>query len=240
MISWTHTRHVWSVEAPVLNADLALVSEGQALVNCIEGGIPKVKRATGSTSERLAGISMAPRRSFNQANKVDTLVVPAGGGTLLLTKTVTGNVGVFNVSTLAQIAASSSAASSTNIQTSTDSVTGLTALTFDASMAGLTVTATYSYVTTPNEEMGLNGNPYPGIAPSDQLGQIGVFKIGTIWVNNFDPAANWYAAGTAAVKVVAGGIFTNSDNSATGFVPTNVDVIKYPTSGQPWLGLNIH
>jgi hypothetical protein len=240
MINWTHTRHLYSVPRPVLAADLALVSEGQALVACIEAGVPKVKRSTGSTTERLFGISLAPRRSFTQNMKSEVLVVPTGGGTLLLSKTVLGNIGAFNATTFAEVAVTSSDASSTNIQSGTDATTGLTSLTFDPSMAGLTFNVNYIYVMSPNEEQGVNGNPYPGFAPSDVLGQVGVFRIGQIWVNNIDPAANWYAAGNGQVKVIAGGLFTNSDNAATGFIPSNVDVISYPGAYSPWLGLEIH
>ena len=241
MIKWENTNHVYSQERLVLSTDLALVSEGQALVGCIEGGIPKVKRATGSTSEKLVGIAMTPRRTFSTNAKTENLVGPAGGGTVLLSKTVLGAIGVFRIDTYAQIASSASAASTTNVQTSTDATTGLTALTFDASFAGVAFQVNYLYTMNTSEEQGSYGNPYPGAAPSDLLGQIGVFRIGRIAVNNFDPTANWYSSGEGygGVKVLAGGIFSNVDNSAAGFVPVNVEVEAFPTSGSPWLSLNI-
>lgn len=247
MLNWVRMNHVWSVPRPVLSTDVALIQEGMALVGVVEGGVVKVGRSTGATSGALArveGVAMSPRRTFGQNLVGVTVTAPVGGGTVLLQNTTTNltDIGAFLATTGVAVAVSTSAASSSNIQSTTDSTTGLTALTFDASLAGNTYNVYYNYPMSALVETGLYGNPYPGFAPSDILQQVGIIRIGNVSTNCFDPAANWYSSSNPAplVKVIAGGLFTDSANAAAGFIPTNVSITGLPTPANPWLDLEIH
>lgn len=241
MIKYEGTNHVWSVERPVVNAEVALISEGMALVSAVENGIAKVKRSSGNSADRFQGVALAPRRTFASNAKTESVVVPAGGGAVLLSKTAASNViGAYRADTYAAVTVSAAAASASNIQYGTDATTGLTTLTFDSSFAGVTFIVSYNYTMSASEEQGLFGNAYAGFAPSDLLYQTGVFKIGRILVNNYDPQANWWgAAAGLGVKIIANGIFTDASNSAPGVSPSNVEIFQLPSATSPWLGLEI-
>ena len=249
MIDWTQTNHVWSTEHTVLSTQLSTIAEGMAIVSAVSpasssGGLAVVKASAGSTTQTLLGVAMMPRRATTNLQMV-TVTAPVGGGTVLLPNTVTGSIGAMNPAG-ALVTVSSSAASSSNIQSSTDSTTGLTALTFDATDAGYSggvFTVTYNYTMSTQETLARFGTYTPGPYPSDMIGQIGVFRQGRIAVNDLDPLANWMGAADARVKIIASGLWTSSDGgsgSAAGIVPTNVDVISFPTPSYPWLVLEIH
>jgi hypothetical protein len=188
---------------------------------------------------------MSPRRTFATNLQSVTVTTPAGGGTVLLPNTVVSNakVGVYVASTGVQLTTSTSAASSSNVQVTTDSVTGLTALTFDATVYGLgggvVLNVFYTFTMAPAVEAALYGNPSPGFYNTDMLGRVGVIKVGRVFTNCFDPQANWYAGAAATVKVIAGGLFTDAANGATGFVPNNATILSLPTPSDPWLGLEL-
>lgn len=246
MINWTKTNMIWSVSRQVVASQLSSIQEGMAAVSAIDGGLMKIQPSAGNSSgigSRLEGIFMSPRRTFTNNTVGVTVTAPAGGGVVLLPNTVNSsyNIGAFRTDTAAQVTVSSSAASSTNIQSGTDSTTGLTSLTFDPSLAGITFNVFYVYSMSALVEQGLFGNGSPGFFNTDLLGQSAIFKIGKIALNNFDPAANWYSGtNDPGVKVIAGGLFTDSGNSATGFVPPNVDIVAFPTPASPWLEIEIH
>ena len=238
MIKWEATRHIWSEERPVSSVSLPIISEGLGLVSTFEGGVNKVGLATGSTTDVFEGICLAPRKTFSLNAKTESVVAPAGGGIVLLTRTAAlsggSGIGVYNASTYAEVVASSAAVSPTNIQTGTDGTTGLTTLNFDPSLAGVTFWVSYQYVMNAIELQGSYGDS-PGagqgsFAATDLLGQTGVFKIGQVALNNFDPTANWASSG-GKVKLVANGMWTDSNNTKTGIVPGNITVIQYPKCG---------
>ena len=246
MINWTKTKMIWAENRPVLSTALATLQEGAALVGAIEGGVLKCQPSTGATSglagSKLLGIAMSPRKTFSTNLNSTTVTAPAGGGTALLPVTVvsTSDVGVFLASSGVQIAATTSASSPTNVQVGTDSTTGLTSLTFDPSLAGNVYNVFFTYTMSAAVETGLFGNGSPGFYNTDLLAQVGMFKIGRVTVNNFDPQANWYSGTNApSVKVIAGGLFTDSGNAAAGFVPSNVEIVTFPTPAFPWLELEI-
>lgn len=241
MINYDKTNMVFATERQVQTVEIPLISSGMALVGVLEGGIGKVRRSTGATTDQFVGIAMAPKRSFDLNTRIDQVVVPATAPyVVLLTRTATGSIGAYNNTTGVEITVSNAIASAINIQNGTDATTGLTNLTFDVSLAGQTFNIAYAYIPSTIEDTALWGNPYPGAAPSDVLGQTGVFRIGRIGVNNFDPLANWYSGvNFPGVKIIAGGKFTDSGNAATGVIPTNVDIVEVPTSASPWLVLEI-
>ena len=188
MIKWEATRHIWSEERPVSSVSLPIISEGLGLVSTFEGGVNKVGLATGSTTDVFEGICLAPRKTFSLNAKTESVVAPAGGGIVLLTRTAAlsggSGIGVYNASTYAEVVASSAAVSPTNIQTGTDGTTGLTTLNFDPSLAGVTFWVSYQYVMNAIELQGSYGDS-PGagqgsFAATDLLGQTGVFKIGQV------------------------------------------------------------
>ena len=99
----------------------------------------------------------------------------------------------------------------------------------------------YQFAMAPIVEQGLFGNGSPGFFNTDILSKSAIFKIGTVSVNNFDPAANWYSGtNDPGVKVVAGGLFTDTGSSSAGFIPPNVDIVAFPTPASPWLEVEIH
>lgn len=241
MINWTKTNMGYSVERDVLAAEAGSVFAGCALVTVLEGGIGKVKRSGGSTSDRLAGVCMAPVRNYSIGMKIEKIVVPASPYTVVLQRPISGSaVGAFKDSDGTQVTVSGSAASSTNIQKGTDAASGNGSLAFDSSFAGVTFNVVYPYVLSNVEVQSKVGNPYPGLTQADVLGKTGVFKIGRIATNAFDPLANWYSGvNFPNPKVIAGGLFTDSGSASTGVVPTNVEIVEVPTLNSPWLVLDI-
>lgn len=240
-INWQKTNMAFSQEHDVLAAEVGSVFAGCALVFALEGGVGKVKRAGGATTDRLAGICMAPIRNYSIGTKIEQIVVPASPYTVVLQRPISGSsVGAFKNTDGSLVAVSASAASTTNIQKTTDASTGNGALVFDSSFAGQTFNVVYPYVLSSVEVQAKIGNPYPGLSATDVLNKCGVFKIGRIATNAFDPLANWYSGTNFPnVKIIAGGLFTDQANGATGVVPTNVTVVEVPTLGSPWLVLDI-
>lgn len=241
MILGSKTNMGYSVERDVLSSEVGSVFAGCALVTVLEKGIGKVKRSGGSTSDRLAGICMAPVRNYSIGMKIEKIVVPASPYTVVLQRPISGSaVGAFKDSDGTLVAVSASAASSSNIQKTTDSASGNGALVFDSSFAGETFNVVYPYVLSNVELQSRVGNPYPGFTQADVLGKTGVFKIGRIAVDAYDPLANWYSGSNFPnVKIIAGGLFTDQGNSATGVVPANVEIVEVPTLNSPWLVLDI-
>jgi hypothetical protein len=241
MINWTKTRMLWSEPALILPSQLSSIQEGMPLVSCMYQGQIAYQPAQGATtgigSTKLAGIAMSPRRTFSDTNGAVTITAPAGGGIVSLPVTVLSNsdVGVFNSSGTAMTVATSGSTGASTVVVTTDATTGLTDVNFDPSMAGSVFNVFYNYAMSPLVEQALFGNTSPGFFASDVLGAVGMFKIGRISLNNFDPAANWYAGTNTGVKVIAGGLFTDFSNSAAGFNPTNVEIVQLPTPAYPWL-----
>ena len=218
-----------------------------AAVSAMEGGVVKIAPSGGATAgigARLEGIFMSPRRTLSNNTVGVTVTVPATSTyVVLLPNTVLSNadIGCFNASTGVQLAVTTDAASSTNVQAATDSTTGLTSLTFDSTHASVVFNVFYSYAMSAMTEISLYGNGSPGFWASDMLGSVGIFKIGKIALNNFDPVANWYSGtNVPGVKCIAGGLFTDSASSANGFVPPNVDIVALPSPSSPWLEVEIH
>ena len=244
MIDWTNTNHVFSEERPVGNNYVTTIQEGMAAESFIENGIVKLRPSQGTSSGRLEGVLLCPRKPYTNNITGVQVTVPVGGGTVLLPNTVTGSIGAFNSVNGASVAVSTSAASSSNIQSGTDSATGLTSLTFDSTGAsqggGTVLNVFYQYAMSTQDSVTRYGTQYPGFAPSDVLYQTGLFRIGRIFVNNFSQTADWYGSNNAQVKVLSGGIFSASNDPGTGYNPINVDVIQLPTPAYPWLGLSIH
>jgi hypothetical protein len=217
-----------------------------AAVSAVEFGLMKVQPSQGATSGigiRLEGIFMSPRRTFGITTSGVTVTAPAGGGTVLLPVTTLNltDIGCFLTATGVQIAVTTSSASGTNVQSAYDSTTGLTSLTFDSSLAGNVYSVYYLYPMSPLVEQGIYGNTSPGFFASDVLMQSSIIKFGRVSTTNFDPAANWYTGtNDPGVKVVAGGIFTDTASSSAGFVATNADIVAFPTPATPWLTLELH
>lgn len=241
MILGSKTNMGYSVERDVLSSEVGSVFAGCALVTVLEKGIGKVKRSGGSTSDRLAGICMSPVRNYSIGMKIEKIVVPASPYTVVLQRPISGSaVGAFKDSDGTLVAVSASAASSSNIQKTIDSASGNGALVFDSSFAGETFNVVYPYVLSNVELQSRVGNPYPGFTQADVLGKTGVFKIGRIATDAYDPLANWYSGSNFPnVKCIAGGLFTDQGNSATGVVPANVEIVEVPTLNSPWLVLDI-
>jgi hypothetical protein len=239
MINWTDSNIVWAEGRPIVKAQIPLITEGMGMVSAFENGIVKAQPATGATTDGFIGIAMGPRKTFQSDALIESVVVPASGPyTVLLKNTAVGTVGVYGVSG-ALIASTSSAASTTNVQATVDSTTGLTLLTFDSSFAGAAFNVAYNY-TMSQVQSAKFGVPSIGPFAEETLGAAQMFLIGRIVVNNFSPTANWYASGAlVGPKLVAGGIWTDPANAATGIIPANVRVVAIPTPANPWLTLEV-
>jgi hypothetical protein len=245
MILWTKTRMVYSETGLVLPSQLSVLQAGMAMVAVVSGGIIQLQPSQGANSgigTKLEGIAMDPPRTSNQTLTGVTVTAPTGGGIVSLPNTVLSNsdVGVFNAAGTQITTATSGSTSTTTVVVTTDGTTGLTDINFDPSMAGEVFNVFYNYALSPLVQDALFGD-FPGFFGSDVLGEVGIFKIGRIALNNFDPMANWYSGtNDPGVKVVAGGLFTDTGSSAAGFVPPNVDIVQFPTPAFPWLTIDIH
>lgn len=240
MINWAKTNIAYSVERKASAAEMPNVFAGCALADVLEGGFGKVKRA-GSSGDRMSGVCMYPLRGITTNTRIDQIVVPASSPyVVVLPRLATSTIGASRNDTGALVTVSSSAASSTNIQSGTDSASGNSSLTFDSSFAGVTFNVAYSYTMSSVEALSLIGTPNPGQSVTDQLGWCGVAKIGRIATSAFDPLANWYTgANFPGVKVLSGGVFSSTDVSG-GITPTGVEIVEVPTAASPWLVLDIN
>lgn len=234
MILWNRSTMALSAERDVIAAEAGLIEEGHALITAKEGGIGKVKRSTAGTGEFFTGVAMGARRAFTVGTKVEDIVGDTSA--VLLKKAATGSIGAFRKDTGAAITVSASAASTTNIQSGTDSATGQTTLTFHTDHDGVEFTVVYNYTMTSSEESIQVGDT-PGQFAVGILGKVGVFYAGIVYTDKISPTANWYAA-LNTVKIVANGLFTDS-GSGTGTVLTNAEILAVPTSDVPYLGLRL-
>lgn len=246
MINWTKTRMVYSEVAQIVPSQLATLQEGMPLVAALYQNKMYRQQSQGASTGigiKLQGIAMSPRRTFGNTNGAVTITAPTGGGNVLLPVTVLANadVGVVNAAGTAMTVATSGSTGASTVVVTTDSVTGFTQVNFDPTMAGTVFNVFYNFAMSPIVEQSLFGNTSPGFFGSDVLGIVGSIKIGRVCLNNFDPIANWYSGtNDPGVKVIAGGLFTDTGASAAGFVPTNVDIVTLPTAAFPWLEIDIH
>jgi hypothetical protein len=216
------TRIVDSGEATVAPGAVNL-AEGQVLTRLATAQAAGVAPSTGNGTAEIfvgfshAGTSAAPFLE-QYAIMVEEFLVPATGAVTLQRTPVTGQTGVFDITTNAAV---SSPAVSGN------QVTGLT--------VGDQVRVTYKFAMTITEAVSKYGNVQPGGFSGDYVGQVGVLKRGTIYTDQIDTSIDWTTAKNLVVGV--GGIVTAKASPASTDVLINGYIVAAPSVDYPFLGL---
>jgi hypothetical protein len=99
--------------------------------------------------------------------------------------------------------------------------------------AGNNVTVTYKYALTVVQARALQGDVQPGGYVGSYVGQTGLAKRGTIYMDQFDASVNWAAA--TGLKLAANGQITNQ--AGAGVALPGAYVVAVPTQEVPFLGL---
>jgi hypothetical protein len=193
-----------------------MTTEGQALIRAATLGVTVSAGAAGEVFAgfSIIGVSANPLTpAYN--TKVETFTVPASGIVSLAFAPVAGQVGVYDNTTSAQVAA--------------PTVVGQTVTTLTV---GDIVTVTYRYALTVNQAKALVGDNQPGGYAGAVVAQVGVVKRGIVYTTEFDASKNWAAA--TAIKLAAGGQVT--DQTGTG-VAIQGYVVEAPSVTNPYLGI---
>jgi len=219
MIYLPFTKIVDSSEANVA-AGAVITAEGQALVRAVGAPASGVQQSMAASATELfagfaiAGVSAAPFQAL-YATKVEEFVVPGSGIVALSYTPVAGQLAVYDNTAGAPVGS--------------PTVVGSTVTTLTA---GNAVKVTYKYALTVVQSRALQGDVQPGGYAGAAVGQIGVAKRGTIYLDQFNAAVNWAAA--TSIKLAANGLIT--DQSGSGLV-LNAYVVGLPTQEVPFLGL---
>lgn len=205
----------------VVAPGIVIQAEGQALVRTSATQSLGVLPSTGGSTEKFAGFAFAGTSAAPFAegffNKVEVLVASSSANVTLTQTPVSGQVGVYNVTTGAPIAS----------PTATGKV-----ITGTGISASDTLRVTYKYAVTQIQAVALYGNTQPGGYSGAYVGQIGVVKRGTVYTTEFDASKNWSAA--TDVKLAANGQLT--DQSGSG-ITIDAQIISLPGVSIPYLGL---
>lgn len=219
MIYFPLTKIVDSSEA-VTAPGASITAEGQALIRVTAAPAQGVTVSAGAANEIFAGFavmgtSAAPLPAL-YATKQETFVVPGSGIVQLAMTPVAGQLAVFDNTAGAAV--------------SSPTVVGSTVTTLTA---GNTVTVTYKYALSVVQSRAQQGDVQPGGYAGAYVGQVGVAKRGTIYIDQFDASKNWAAA--TLLKLAANGQIT--DQSGTGVALAGAYVVAVPTKEVPFLGL---
>lgn len=219
--------------------------EGGVLVGVLEGGVEKVKLATGAASEKVVGFSKLDNESLLYETKVENIKVPAvspytvklSHGAISGSGPSSYEVRVVPVTTPGAdfVQDGSGGHPVANEFKVSDAASG--ELTFHSSDAGETMTVHYRYTLTAVEAQQIT----PGVrtinnAAAAQLKMCTVMGgIGEVYTKEFDVTKD-YSTGT--LKTLAGGKLTiggaGTDLSALGW-----QVIKLPDANDAHLGVRI-
>lgn len=221
MIYHPLSQHIRSTEYP-LAAGATLSADGQALVVSNANGVFGVAPSAGVAGEVFLGFVCAQTSAApfleQTAIKVDQVVSSAGGVAVATFTPVAGTLSVLNPSTGAAITGWTLGAAG--------SVSGLadsTAFTF-----------VYTYALTVPQAVALMGNQVPSGYAGSLLGSTGCSQRGKIYTNQIDTSVDWTTVGQPVLA--ANGQLTSHAVNANGvYIPAQV--IAYPTSDYPYLGL---
>jgi hypothetical protein len=214
-------------------------AEGLVLVGVLEGGVEKVKPATGAGSEKVVGFSKLDNESLTHDSKVEVVTIPAVSPyTVQLSHGLVAGSGPTSYEARVNASAGVDWPQHATPNAQTFKVSDATAgvLTFNSADAGKTVTVYYRYQLTAVEATQL----VPGVrsinnAAAAQLKQVTVMGgHGEVYTKEFDITKD-YSTGT--LGTLAGGKITLSagtDLSALGW-----QVIKLPDASDAHLGLRI-
>lgn len=219
MIYFPLTKIVDSSEA-VVAAGASITAEGQALIRVLAAPASGVTPSNGAANEIFAGfavmgVSAAPLPAL-YATKKESFLVPASGIIQLANTPVSGQLAVYDVTAGAAVAA--------------PTVVGSTVTTLTV---GNRVDVTYKYALTVVQSRALQGDVQAGGYAGAYVGQIGVFKRGTIYTDQFDASTDWRAA--TSLKLGANGQITSQTGS--GAAIPGAYVVALPTQEVPFLGI---
>lgn len=224
MIYFPQTRGYVSQELPVAVGQ-SVAAEGQALVavNGTDGSFG-VKPSAAASGEQFAGVAVGQPILVTSKARAESFVVPVGLAVTLARTPQAGQTAVYDHTAGAVVPASGGS----NWTLSGDE------LTLPAGSAGHEITVYYKFAVTADESRSLQGDVYPGGPAGQVVDQIGVFKNGTIFTDQFDTTVNWNVA-NPVVKTGANGQFTIGGNGTT--VPCLV--VQVPSANSAFLGLNL-
>lgn len=202
-----------------------ILAEGQALVCATKAPSQGVLPSTGSKANDIfvgfavAGTSAAPFLE-QYANKVENFVAPQTGAVKLAFTPVTGQVGVYNVTTSTFVA-------SPTVKGQT--VSGLN--------PGDEYKILYKHALSVVQARALYGDIQPGGYVGDYVGQIGLIKRGLIFTDQIDCSKDWSAvqvliAGPNGQVVGWDGTGTQPDGAVI-----NGYVVSEPSQEIPFLGI---
>lgn len=222
MIYFPQTRVHVSQEFPVA-AGFSVAAEGQALVGVTDGGVFGVKPSTGAANEVFVGVAVSQQITITSKTRVERHIVPVSLTITLDRTPQSGQLSVYNHTTGAVVPAGSGGWSiAGNVLTL-------------PSIAGNEISVYYRYAVTANESRALQGDIFPGGAAGFVVNQVGVFKNGTVFTDQFDPTVDWNAS-NPVVRCGANGQFT------IGGTGTIVDctIVQVPSADSAFLGLNLN
>lgn len=241
MLDTSKTQFLLTTNKPVAG-DLGIngILDGAGLVSVLEDGIQKVKVPVSASNEDIfEGIAFSQYRSQVSSTKVDTFIVPVGGGTAVLSAVPNGG----ESKVLARVYEADGTTKAAVTQSGAPSAAGQVQLTgntvaFHSDDAGKKVEITYSYNLSAIEvqSSAYMGDGVPGAAVSAMTGEVSVGQKGNYFTDQYDTAVDWNAM-KKDIKVGNNGIFTRG-SSATGAAVNGV-VCHVPTSDVPFLGIEL-
>lgn len=210
------------------------IFEGQLLQAVVENGIGKVQLGAASGTAIIAGIAYKYFRQPTSAKMVENVTVPAGGGTVTLSRTP---LTPSTASLAYDVTGATALTYNAGVGSGQYAVTGAV-ISFNAAQAGHVVTVIYGYTLSVTEANLLYGdNHYIGsLEPSNFSNKIGCIKRGHVWTDQYDPAINWFASPRGNMTMGANGLITvgGSGPVIPGFL------LEAPSVDSPYLGIAIN
>lgn len=207
MLSLDQTRYFQYTEKLIANdANATSIVEGSPLVLKMEDGLGKVGLPTGAATDKFVGVAFAGFVRPTYLTEAYKVTVDANALKIALPHKPMGNkLGAIANGVKATVSVDEgTAAVNAPKYTSEDNL-----IEFAADDAGKEYVILYSYEPTVNEARFVAGDGYPGgFQLSELAGTIGVIHQGQVATDQYDVAADWSTAATAAVKVNADGKFT--------------------------------
>ena len=210
-----------SREAP-LKTDVAIATEGQALVADYTGGAFGVKPAAGVANEKFVGFTWNHTSMYSYIEPSlafgEEFLVPGSNVITLARTPVANSVFVRDLATgLAVVIAG---------------VVGKDVTLTDGD--GLTVSVIYRFLPTPVDNVFKQGHAKPAGYTGNIYRQTGYASAGALYTSHFDTGADW--ALTSTMRLGANGLVVNSGAG------TIIDgyVIALPSQDYPFLGLQFN
>ena len=215
-----------------LHSSVSRIEEGTLLQSVIEGGKEVVLAATGASGERIAGLALNNPQDFSVAPRYEEITVPAQAPftVTLANAPVNGSMRVAPVSGGGAFTADAGS----GLATTEYSLAGRV-LSFADADAGKNLRVSYRYNPTVVEAQALYGQQMIGNDPQGIIRATGVlYHADEIYLTNFDPASDWWAATPGPLYSGAGGVVTKSSG---GVLLEDCFVIAAPSAVSPFLGL---